>query len=358
MVLPRVPYCTREQLKEASDTKNTSNRNVQLDRAICSAADRIDSLTRRKFWPQQAVKYFDWPGGQYSRSWRLWLDEHEVITVDSIVLRGPGTTLDSSTYFLEPINSGPPFHRIEIDVSSGGGASSSFGGSSGTQRALIITGLWGYWDTRDSVGALGADISGSEASTAVRIDDSSLVGVGSLLLCESERMLVTEKTYIDSGFTLDASTTAVSNANSLTFDGSDAVSAGEFIMIGSEIMRVTETSGVTVYVKRAQEGSVLAAHSSGATVYVPRLCTVVRAAAGTTAAGHTSGTALYVQRIPALIQQLAVAEAMNLVAQEVTSYSRKIGEDDNTYELTGAGLEGLRAAARFEFGRNARIQVV
>jgi hypothetical protein len=46
-------------------------------------------------------------------------------------------------YLLEPVNYGPPFNRVEINI----GRNASFGGGDTYQRDIQIAGLWGYRNT-------------------------------------------------------------------------------------------------------------------------------------------------------------------------------------------------------------------
>ena len=352
----RVPYCTREDVSLASDTRDPGRRGIQIDRAIQSAADAVDRITQRRFWPDTGTRYFEWPSGQYSRAWRLWLDRDELIAVNSITLRDTDVEITAGEYLLEPVNSGPPYTRIELDVTVGA-ASATFGGSGGTQRAVVVDGVWGYTDTRESAGTLNASISSSTASTTVRVTDSAAVGVGSLLYCEGERMLVTGKAFEDTSITLDSDLTAQANAIHFTANATGLV-AGETIRVNSEVMLVGDVTGAEVFVQRAQEGTPLAAHTAGASVYAPRRCTVTRAAAGTDAGAHAQDVALYVQRYPQMVTDLAIAEAQVQLAQENSSYGRVLGAGDNQREARGKSIEDLRCTVMSAFGRQMRIQVV
>src|SRR5512134_1698211 len=139
----RVFYCTREEVADAFDVREAAHRSAQIDSAIASASDDIDGwLNRHKHGlaPTHATRYFSWPSRNFSQPWRLWLDENELISVTN--LTAGGTAIPSTDYFLEPVNSGPPFTNVEIDLSS----SSSFSNNGTAQRALAILGLWGYSD--------------------------------------------------------------------------------------------------------------------------------------------------------------------------------------------------------------------
>src|SRR5687768_3089573 len=114
------------------DSKETARDNARVDRAIAAASRAIEGQTLRKFYPLTATRTFDWPA-PYSRSWRLWLDENDLISVSA--LSSGGTTIAASDFFLRP-DIGPPFTYVEIDLAS----SASFGGGSTHQRDISITG--------------------------------------------------------------------------------------------------------------------------------------------------------------------------------------------------------------------------
>jgi hypothetical protein len=99
---------------------------------------------------------------------------------------------------------------------------------------------------------------------------------------------------------------------------------GEILLLDSERMLIVDIAGNNLTVKRAWDGTVLAAHT-GSTIYAPRRLTVTRGAVGTTAATHSNGAAITRHVVPGLIKELCVAEALNTLLQETGGYSRVIG---------------------------------
>lgn len=155
-------YCTREQVKAALDSKETARSNAQIDRAIESASRTIDGgkriggLMRRRFYPEVRTQTFDWPNGQYARSWRLWLDQHELIDVTSIT--SGGVTLAPGEYLLRPDDS-PPYNRVEIDLSS----SAAWSSGNTHQRAISIVGTFGYCADEAPAGELALAVASTTA---------------------------------------------------------------------------------------------------------------------------------------------------------------------------------------------------
>ena len=139
-----VRYTTREAVKTATDQAATARLNARVDDAIESASRTIDNTMHRKFWPQTETRYKDWPPPQRSRSWVLWLDEDELISVSA--LSSGGVTIPSGDYFLRP-DTGPPYNRIEIDLAS----SSAWSSGSTHQQAIAITGVFGYRNDENGI---------------------------------------------------------------------------------------------------------------------------------------------------------------------------------------------------------------
>lgn len=354
----RVFYCTREEVQDAFDVREAADRSAQIDSAIASASDDIDGwLNRHKHGlaPRLATRYFPWPQ-LFTKAYRLWLDENELISVSS--LTSGGLTIASSDYFLEPVNSGPPYTNIEIDLSS----SASFQPGNTAQRAIVITGLWGINDDQRPAGALAEPLDASE--TAVDVTDGSLVGVGSVLLVDAERMLVTGRAALSTGQTL-VSTMDVNRAD-VTVDVADGTQlhVGETILIDAERMKIVDISGNNVTVKRAHDGSTLAAHLLGATIYAYRTLTVERGALGTTAATHLTAAPLTAWAVPDLVRDLCRAEAITRLEQEWSAYGARVYSDEaerdssGTEVVSGRGLTDIRKACARRYKRKFRKAAV
>lgn len=343
-------FCTREDVKLALDSKHTARDDAQVDRAIDAGARSTEGRLHRRFAPVVATRFFDWPReGGSGRPWRLWLDADELISVTT--LTSGGVAIPASDYFLEPANSGPPFTHVEIDL----GSSAAFGGGDTHQRDVAITGLFGYRNDEAAAGVLENAVADA-VGTTVDVTDGSLVGVGSVLRCESERMIVTARTALDSGVNL--------GGDGLTANVADQVveaavgQPGEVLLIDAERMLVVDVAGSNRVVKRAWDGSTLAAHSAGADVFTYRRLTVARGQLGTAGAAHADATALSVWQSPSLVHSLNIAEAINTVEQDRAAWGRTVGSGDNEREAGGRGLRDIRAQAYTEHGRKARIRSV
>ena len=343
-------YCTREDVKSALDSKETARNNAQVDRQIEAASRSAEGLLHRKFYPQEATRYFDWPPrDRYGRSGRLWLDADELISVSS--LTSGGRTIVAADHFLEPANSGPPFTHIDIDLSS----NAVFGGGDTHQRSIVVTGVFGYSADEAPAGALAEALDASE--TAVDVADSALIGVGQILRCDTERMIVTGRSMLDTGQTLQTPLAASVAEVGVAVNAGNAYSVGEVILLDAERMLIVDIAGTNLIVKRAWDGSVLAAHT-GSIIYAARTLTVERGALGTTAAAHTTATSLTKHVVPALVRQLVIGETLNALQQEGSGYARVIGSGDTTREASGRGLRDLREQAYTRHGRKVRARAV
>ncbi|MFI1562199.1 hypothetical protein ACH4ZX_03895 [Streptomyces sp. NPDC020490] len=348
-------YALREEIKAELDVKETARSNARIDRAIEDASRRIDGLMHRTFAPVTATRYYDWPmrpSGAYT-PWILRLNNSELISVTT--LTSGGHTITADQYNLEPNRSGPPFSRMEIKLST----DAAYGGGATYQRDVTITGLWGYRNTEQTAGTTVEALDATETGVDVDAATSAAVGVGAILRVDSERMIVTERQQLDTGQTVGGGgLTNQNNATAVTVQSGAAFAAGETILIDAERMLIEDIAGTSLIVRRAWDGSTIAAHSVGATIYAPRTLTVQRGALGTTADTHTSGSTIYRWMPPGPIRQLCVAEAVTDLLQGRSGYARTAGTGDSEREVYGRGLKDLRASAYQQYGRKARTRSV
>jgi hypothetical protein len=355
----RVFYCTREEVQDAFDVREAAHRSAQIDAAIASSSDDIDGwLNRHKHGlaPRTATRYFNWPQ-RFSAAYRLWFDENELVSATSVT--SGGTTVASSDYFLEPVNSGPPYTYMEIDQSS----SASFGVGQTGQRNIAITGVWGINNDQTAAGALESAVA-STSTTTVDVTRSDIIGVGSLLTVGTERMLVTEKLPLDTAQDLASAMTAAKNDQTVDVSDGTLFFRGETLLIDSERMRVVDITGNNLTVVRAYDGSTLATHALGASVYVYRRLTVERGALGSTAATHLDAASVTVWDVPGLVRALCKAEAITRIEQEVSAYAARVYSDEaerdssGTEVVAGRGLTDLRKACARRYKRKFRKRAI
>lgn len=348
-----VRYCTREDVKRALDVAETARADWQIDDAIDGATDSITGLTHRTFRPELATKSFDWPDLQRSPTWVLWLNGSELIELTSAT--AGGTALNLANLLLEPNQYGPPYNRLEVNI----GSSSAFQAGSTHQRAIELTGVWcGCEVVEEVVGTLDGTLAADVAATAAISWTSAQVGVGDVLRIGDERMTVAEKLMVDTGQGLGADVGATQNAVTLAVASGAAFAPGQVLLVESERMLVVDVAGNNVTVKRAYDGSVLAAHLTGADIYSLTGVDITRAQLGTTLAAHAADAPVYRHLVPGLIKSLAKAEALNTLLQEQGGYARVQRAEAAQQDGFGDGLTDLRTRVYRKFGRKARTAAI
>jgi hypothetical protein len=340
-----IPYVTREMVQDAVPSTGTPRFDARIDQAILAASRDAEGLLHRTFYPWTGTRWFDQPDDM-----TLWLYEHELAEAPTEIISGT-QTMTAADYILGP-ESGPPYRWI--DVNYGGSVSWSADGT--PQDAIAITGTFGHPATVAAVTTLTGAVNSSV--TTMPLASSVGVGTGSLILVDSERMLVSRLSSASTGATLAGDLAANKGITSVPVSSGALVAAGERILLGSEYMTIQDVAGNTLIVERAVRGSVLAAHTTGATVYAPRSATVSRGLLGTTAAAHDSADVVSTITAPSLVQELVLAFAINNVQQALGAYTRPRGSGDNRSDQPGRGIAEIMEDAYTRYGRKARSRAV
>jgi len=336
-------YSTREEVMNATDIKSSARMNRQIDRALEAASRAVEQQLHRKFYPVVATRYFPWPERNMPTPWRIWLEEDEMVSLMS--LTSGGITISPSEVLLEPANTGPPFTRLELNI----GTSSAFDGGATHQRAIAITGVFGYNADEESADELAADAAIS--ANTITITNASIIGIGDLIRIGDERLLVTSRSSATTGQT----TTAIVDNGSATVlvpvsDGS-IFNVDETITLDTERMTIVDVFGNNLMVRRAVDGSVLGAHPSGTTIYAQRALQVTRGAYGTYPATHLASTEIMRNQAPEPVRSFVLAAAISQVLQETSGYGRTVGSGDNEREASGRGVRAMREALYQQYGR-------
>ncbi len=312
-------YATVEQVSAALDFKASAFEASRLNRLVLSASRRIDQMLHRHFYPLTETRSYHLGGGG-----GFWLGADlfalTAVTADTVAITISTVTLSPGT---------PPYHWI-----------------SQTGVDIDVTGVWTFSQDTTPAGALAEALDDSE--TGVDVTDSSLIGVGDLILVDTEQMIVTAKTMVDT--TVDVSsgmTTADKSDVSLGVPDGTVFAVNEILLLNAERVLIVDIDGNILRVKRAWDGTVLATHtSSPVDIFAPRTLTVERNAVGTTAATHSDTTAITRNLAPGPIVDLCIAEAITTYQQESSGYGRTIGSGDNVREARGLGLKEAREEAK------------
>lgn len=339
-------YTTREAVALTLEGADTYKSASLIDRKIEAASRAAETLLHRRFYPALTTLKYDWPNYQHVAPWQLWFDDNGIISIGS--MSAGGTTIAAPDRLLRRGDglTEPPYSYMEIDQSSSAALSSG----DTWQEAINILALTGWNDTDTSVphAVLSGGINTS-VLTAVFNPSSgpySELGVGSLCLIGTERVQVIGRAFSTvAGNTLGAnlndhqSDTAVS-----VTDGTD-FAEGEIILIDSERMRVNDIAGNTLIVDRAFDGTVLDAHTSGATVYARRTFTFRRGVLGSTAASHSDGASVYVHAYP---------EPLPEYVNALTCQMMNVDLRDGMAEY----VSGLAEQAMYTLGRVSRLGAI
>lgn len=350
-------YATRERVSESLEANDSVASSRLIDRRLEAASRAVESILKRRFYPERKTVYIDYPNFQYAYPWRLWLEGNEIISLETLV--AGGETISGSDVFLrrgDDIDE-PPYDSIELNQSS----AAVFQSGQTDQRALAITGVFGDKDTDTSIPSalLGGNINGSVTTLVLNPATGVYnVGVGSIVLIGTERVVTTDRRMSDSGINTAGTLDDLQSAELLAVGSGSAFAVGEIILVDAERMRINDIAGNNLIVDRAWDGTTLADHASGVDVYAARTFTVKRGALGSTAASHSTSDNTYAHEFPGLIDELTVAIATVLLQQNAAGYTSEMGSGQSKTDTPGVGLPSLIAAAREAHGRVSRSDAI
>ena len=84
MAISRPCYCSRTDVQRAPDFKNGYVDNIRVDRALASAADKIEGQLRRVFYPRDFTYRWDWPNYQSTYPWQLYLENWDICVLTDL----------------------------------------------------------------------------------------------------------------------------------------------------------------------------------------------------------------------------------------------------------------------------------
>lgn len=346
-------YTTVETVSNALDITETATQGPQILRAIAGATSAVYGITKRFFFPAHTTVKFDWPNRQTAETWRVWFYANDLWSLTAVT--AGGVSIPTANIILEPNWEGPPYTSAQIDLSTG----SSFSAGNTFQQALAFTGLWGKLGEVDQVATLTAAVTTTTATTLTATGSAAL-GVGATIGIDDEILAITGKQSAATSVTLSApGLTADEAVTLIPVSSTTGFAVGETITIGAERMQITDiTSGLVV--RRAVQGSVLATHTTGDTVYASRLWTVARGLQGSVAATHLNNAPITRYYAPTLVENYTIAHAMHTLQQEKSAYMTlsRSGPEGGSKAVTSAGLERLKDDLYGTFGRQARTRVV
>lgn len=340
-------YATSEQLAHAFQGSNPAQR-WQTYRALDSASRGIDGARvgagtlRRRLYPEVATRTFTIPSGG-----DLDLYPYELTAAPTAVLSG-STAVTVGGLRIYP-QENPPYNQLCLNP-----ATDSFWPESGTVGGLVsVTGVWGYSADDDQCALLNGAVNGSATTLTFDHPIADLVpGRGSIVRCGTERMIVESVANVSTAVTVGADLGSLDSDDLLTLSagGGALLAPGQVLLCGSERLYVLEVAGDQAVVERAWDGTTLAAHTLGTVLYAGWSLTVSRAALGTAAAAHSDNDPLYLWRVPAQVNALCIAEAMNVIQNELAAYGRAESSGDSQRGLSQTALQNMREQVEAHFG--------
>lgn len=343
-------YATREQVKNSLEIAHSAWSNTLIDSKLEASSRSIEGFLHRRFYPERRTVLMDWPNYQGAPTWELWLGRNEIISLETLTSGGVNLTAAAMLRRGDDLKE-PPYSSIQLNLSN----NAAFGGGLTFQQSISILGLYGYDETNTSVpahGQLGGNINSAVQSLVINpLNGRFDVGVGSLILVGTERIVVTNRRMSDTTQNLQGTMSDVHSDVIVDVTDGTAFAVDEVILLGAERMKVNDIAGNNLIVTRAWDGSPLTTHSALEDVFALRTFTVQRGALGTTAASHTSGDAMYAHEY-GIVNELCVAETVVALEQNSSAYARTVGSGANARESTGAGLEDIRDRAMAARGRS------
>lgn len=332
-----------EDVRAAVDAAESTQVDALIARHLSGASDSVRSLCSREFTPWFGTRYFPWPNDQMGTSWRLWLDADELAGQPDLVVAGGETVTD---YFCEPVNAGPPFNRIELDLAT----AATFSGGLTPQRAIAITGPYGYGTDSEALGALAGTI--DETTTAATL--TATPQVGNLLVLGAEYVEVTARTWTAAD-TMSSSLPDDSTVQTVTLTTGISAAPGELLLIDAELVRVRDVVGLVLIVERAAAGSTLASHANGAQVHARHSATIARGACGTTPSSHAASAPVRRHLVPEDVRSLVVAETLYRIQRDAGSWATATKVAGGS---TATELERMREDVKASHGRNLRKRAI
>lgn len=351
-----IPYATREQIMRSLEVLESAYAGHLIDAKIRAASRSAEGFLHRRFYPELRTILRDWPNHSSSPSWEIDLGDQEAIAVDTVTSGGTDITADVILRRGDDLAE-PPYSTLQVNLST----NAAFSAGTSWQRSLSLRMLFGYSDTATSLA--GGSLSGIINSTVTTLVINPLSGyftpgIGSLIKIGTERLLLMDRRMSSTTLTTTSSLTDVQSARSFTSAGAASLAVGEIILLDSERMRIDDIAGSTVIVTRAWDGTVLASHTSGSTIYALRTFVAWRGALGSIAASHADTDPVYVHEYPALLNELVIAETVTLLEQNAGGYARTLGSGAGTREAVGLGLDDIRERAYRELGRKNRLAAI
>jgi hypothetical protein len=348
-------YATVEQVSASPEMMHSAYAKDLIITKLAASTRSIEDFLHRRFYPERRTILVDWPNHSFSPSWEIDLGINEMISVSQVLSNGTDITSDVILRRADDIDE-PPYDLLQVDLSS----NAAFSAGTTWQQAITITGLFSG-DKDTSTALAGSVLSGgiNASVTTIVLNPSSgyyTPGIGSLLLIGTERMLVANRNMASSGQIISADVAALQSTTIVPSGGAATFAIGEVILIDGERMLINDIAGTNLIVTRAWDGTTLAAHTNGATIYGLRQFIVQRGALGSTAASHSDAASVYTHEYPPTVNELCVAETLVSLQRQIGAYGG--GAPDSNAGRSMSEIKELRERVWAALARKGRLGAV
>ena len=151
------------------------------------ASRAFERETNRYFFPYVTTYQFRWPPLVPGATWTCWTsDADDILAVITLTVAATGINtipVVLTHFFLEP-SWGPPYHSIQVDLSS----QDVYQSGSTPQRSISVLGQWGFCNSTKAAGTE-TGLTTTNATTAT-VSTPSLIDTGDVLLVDAEALYV------------------------------------------------------------------------------------------------------------------------------------------------------------------------
>lgn len=178
-------YLGVQTFKARTGVLSEANTDAAVLAYLNDASRAFERDTQRYFFPYLTTNLYRWPQFAPTATWEVWTEEDLLaVTLLQVAVSGQGAApITLTNYFLEPQWAGPPYSRIEIDLSS----TDALQSGPTPQRAIGVTGQWGYTNATQSLGTIAGLSSGSPTTATIT---GTAPDTGDVLLVDSEAIYV------------------------------------------------------------------------------------------------------------------------------------------------------------------------
>ena len=192
-------YCSVEELIASVAHLTLGQADAAILDHLLAMSREVEGRLLRAFFPSTGMNAYRWPPFHVAYSWEVWTED-DLLSVSSVEVAAGGVgavPVAITNYYLEPQQWGPPYSRIEVDLSS----QDIFQAGPTPQRSVQISGQWGYCAQTVAAGTLAAPAGATDGT--LTLSNGHGVEQGDVILIDQEAI------YVDASPNLHTSNVAV-----------------------------------------------------------------------------------------------------------------------------------------------------